>query len=181
MFDPAPDEPDEWLPEDRWGDPERDLPRVPKAPSTRDTTENEVSAEVATAFWGVVLIVNIGLFAAALGPMLVFFNGQWELGGGLTVFGLLALGHAYSRYRTFKHEQDAKTTETTTESAAAVATESDGGDAAAADEDDSDSGAGDDDDADEAREDDSREESANTDIDTDADTGSGSGSDERKR
>ncbi|MFC4358788.1 hypothetical protein ACFO0N_12625 [Halobium salinum] len=108
MFDPAPDEPDEWSAEKRWGDPERDLPKVPEAPSTRDTSENEVSADVAATFWGVVFIVNIGLFAVALGPMLVFFNGQWEWGGGLFAFGVLALGHAYSRYRTFKRDQEAK-------------------------------------------------------------------------
>lgn len=108
MSDPWPDGFDEETPESRWGNPERELPRVPEPPAPPDTAENEAPAAVAAAFWGVVLLVNVGLFAVALGPMLIFFRGQWDWGGGLLVFGALALGHAYRRYRRFRREQDAE-------------------------------------------------------------------------
>lgn len=103
MFDPAPDEPEELSPEDRWGDPERDLARVPEAPSAEGT---DVPADVAGAFWGVFFIVKIGVLAAAIGPMLVFFEGEWMWGGGLFVLGVLAFVRAYSRYRAFKRSRD---------------------------------------------------------------------------
>jgi hypothetical protein len=106
VFDPAPEEPDEPNPEDRWGDPERELPQTPRAPTVQDPTTNEVSNEVAFAFWSVVLLVNVGLFVVSLGPMLAFFEGRWKLGGGLTAVGVFAFVHAYRRYRRFQREQD---------------------------------------------------------------------------
>lgn len=107
MSDLWPDEPDEETPEDRWGDPERDLPRAPEAPTVPDPSGNDVPPDVAAAFWGAVVLVNVGLFAVALGPMLIFFRGQWEWGGGLFTVGALALAHAYQRYRRFRTERDA--------------------------------------------------------------------------
>lgn len=105
MFDdPWPDEPDEYDPEERWGDPERGLPGVPEAPGTRDTSASagEIDSDVAGAFWTAVVLANAGLFAVSLGPMLVFFRGQWLFGGGLFVFGLLALARTYQHVRAFQ-------------------------------------------------------------------------------
>lgn len=103
--DPWPDEPDEPDPEADLRTPESELPSVPEAPTVRDTSAVEVSTEVATAFWSVVVLVNVGLFGASLGLMLVYFRNDLELGGGLLLLGAFALVHAYRRYRQFERER----------------------------------------------------------------------------
>lgn len=108
LFDEEwPDEPRESDPSDRWGDPERDLTNVPEAPAPPDPSKNDVPADVARSFWGVVLLANVGLFAVCLGPMLAFFRGQWTLGGVLVVFGLLTFVHGYRVYRGFRQRHPA--------------------------------------------------------------------------
>lgn len=85
-------------------DPEADL--VPETPSVTvpDPTETDVSEELFETFWRLVLTLNVGLFAISLGPMLVYFRGQWRLGGGLFVLGVLAFGYAYYRYRAYTNQ-----------------------------------------------------------------------------
>lgn len=106
MFDEQwPDEPNEPDPGERWGDPERDLPRIPSAPTPPDPSENEVSGEVARAFWAAVVLVNVGLFALSLGPLLAVFRGRWALGTGLFALGCLSIVHAYRVYRRFRRSR----------------------------------------------------------------------------
>lgn len=64
-----------------------------------------VPKHVATAFWTVVVVVNAAILALSLGPMLIFFEGRWLLGGGLIVLGVALSGLAYWRYREFRREQ----------------------------------------------------------------------------
>jgi len=87
-------------PEDRWPDPEQELPNVPEAPSP--PSESEAPTEVAAAFWKSVLVVNYALAAVALGPMLAYFRGRTLLGAGVFLSGLFAVGYAYLIYRTFR-------------------------------------------------------------------------------
>lgn len=91
MFDdPWPEEP-----EDPYADPESafDL-EIPDG--------TDVSRELYRAFWGLVVVFNLGLFAAALGAMLLAFRGEWLLGGGLLAGGLGALGLGVHRYRVYR-------------------------------------------------------------------------------
>jgi hypothetical protein len=99
VFDPWPDEPDEVNPESRWDDPERDLPRVP----TPDVDEEDVDPEILETFWRSVILANVALFGLSLGPMLVFFRGQWLWGGAAVALGAVAGLRVYHHYRAFQH------------------------------------------------------------------------------
>ncbi|WP_224269788.1 DUF7322 domain-containing protein [Haloprofundus salinisoli] len=90
----------------RWGDPERDLPNVPEAPKPA-TPEGEADSELATTFWVSVVLVNVGVGALSLGAMFAYFRGQWRLGGGLVVVGLFLLLRTYQRYKQFREERAA--------------------------------------------------------------------------
>jgi hypothetical protein len=98
-----PNEPEEEDPEDRWPDPETELPNVPRAPEVQvpepPTPESEASPELRRAFWAAVLFANVGLAGVALGPMLAYFRGQVALGAGVFALGVLALGRTYVEYR----------------------------------------------------------------------------------
>jgi len=90
----------EYDPEEKWPDPERELPRVPEPPSTPSGTEP--SPAVRTAFWKAVVVVNYAVLAVSLGPLLAYFRGRVLLGTGLFASGLLAFGYALLIYRGFR-------------------------------------------------------------------------------
>lgn len=111
--DPWPDEPDEFDPEARWGDPEQD-PEArwgdPEAELVEKVTISEpsepdlsgVDSAVSKPFWASVILVNLAVFALSLGPMLIYFRGEWLVGLGLVGGGTLALGRTYHLYRQFE-------------------------------------------------------------------------------
>ncbi|WP_224332401.1 DUF7322 domain-containing protein [Haloprofundus halobius] len=124
-FDVWPDEPDESDPEDewrRWGNPEEELPNVPEV-SEPSVADSEADPEVATAFWVSVLFANVAVGALALGPMLIYFRGQWRLGGGLVVVGVLIALRTYQRYRQFRENRNEGAAQTASESAKPEETE----------------------------------------------------------
>lgn len=88
----------EYDPEEKWPDPERELPNVPEPPSP----SGDPSPAVRTAFWKAVLVVNYAVLAVCLGPMLAYFRGQILLGTGAFASGLLAFGYALLIYRGFR-------------------------------------------------------------------------------
>ena len=63
----------------------------------------EISAdsETATAFWGAVIYLNVGLLLITLGPMLLFFRGRTQIGPLLMVLGGFALYRAYAVYQEY--------------------------------------------------------------------------------
>jgi hypothetical protein len=65
-----------------------------------------VSAEIRTAFWSLVILLNLSIGALAVGVMLVGFRGQWASGGALVLVGVAGVGAAYGRYRTVRHQLD---------------------------------------------------------------------------
>ncbi len=65
----------------------------------------EIPRATLLAFIVVSVLVHAGLFATAVGLMLVGFRGQWLVGGTLAVGGLLALSGAVVQYRRFRHTQ----------------------------------------------------------------------------
>lgn len=112
--DPWPDEPDEFDPEARWGDPEHD-PEARWGDPERELVENitipeppepdlsdGVDSAVSKPFWASVILVNFAVFALSLGPMLIYFRGEWLIGLGLVAGGTFALGRTYHLYRQFK-------------------------------------------------------------------------------
>jgi hypothetical protein len=103
--DPWPDEPDEPTnPGEKYlhrydgeaeapePDPEADL-----APDIPD--EGSAPEGLFRAFWGLVATINLGLFAASLGLMLVAFRGQLREGGAVFLLGVAALAYAGWKYR----------------------------------------------------------------------------------
>lgn len=83
-------------------DPDEIGPEVPEAPEAPDMTEVDVDPGLQNRFWALVGVFNLALLAVSLGVMFVGFRGNWELGGQLTVGGLLLFGFGYYRYRKTK-------------------------------------------------------------------------------
>lgn len=68
-------------------------------------TFSEIDRSTLLAFVVVAAFVHAGLFAVALGLLLLGFRGQWLLGGGLAIAGLLALALAWLSYRRYRTEE----------------------------------------------------------------------------
>jgi hypothetical protein len=99
-----PDEPDEDDPESRLATPETELPSVPEVEiPTPSKTEADASPELKRAFWGAVLLANVGVAGVTIGPMLIFFRGDWTFGLALVGLGVLSLVRTYTVYRSFVH------------------------------------------------------------------------------
>lgn len=103
--------------EEFWGpiaDPKEGL--GPEVPSVRvpDATvsdsdgegDADVSSDLLVTFWGLVVTLNLALFATSLGAMLAYFRGQLRLGGGLFVLGVVAFAYAYYKYRRYLDRSD---------------------------------------------------------------------------
>lgn len=97
-----PDEPTEFDPDSLGPDP----PRAPSPPSPATPTGDDVPQGVSNAFWAAVLFANAGLLGVSLGAMLWYFRGMTEVGGGLFLVGVLALGMTYRRYYNFMNREE---------------------------------------------------------------------------
>lgn len=95
--DPEPDPERDVNPEERWDDPEEELPPDPQ--SLKDV---DVHPKVSRTFWAAVIAANVALAGLAVGPMIIFFEGLWTLGGIFMLVGLLALFRVYQHYRAFQ-------------------------------------------------------------------------------
>jgi hypothetical protein len=101
--DPWPDEPDEPTnPGDKYldrfdGESAEPDPEAALAPSVPE--ETNAPEGLFRAFWGLVATINLGLFAASLGLMLVGFRGQVREGGAVFLLGVAALAYAGHKYR----------------------------------------------------------------------------------
>jgi hypothetical protein len=93
--------PDEFDERSEYEPDEPDLgPDVPDASSSGGLLGPEgTPKELLSAFWKLVLLFNVGLLAASLGAMLLFFEARLYFGGGLLVGSLLALGRGVYVYR----------------------------------------------------------------------------------
>ncbi|WP_290819477.1 CAAX protease family protein [Halovivax sp.] len=101
-FEPSPHEPEEWDPEAEFRDPDSDWPTIP----TVSTSEEDAPREVARTFWTVVIVVNVAVLFVSLGPMLIYFWGDWRSGLTLVAGGVVLFGLAYRRYRSFMRRDD---------------------------------------------------------------------------
>lgn len=108
MSEKWPDEPDEENPESHWGDPERDLPKVPEVRTPG--SDSSADPELVKLFWASVIAANVGLLGVSLGLLLVFFEGDWTYGGlsvAVGAFGFLRTYTYYRRVEVHKAERDA--------------------------------------------------------------------------
>jgi len=85
--------------------PEIPSVRIPDA-SNAGGTDSDVPKEVAVTFWGLVVTLNLALFAVSLGPMLAYFRGQLRLGGAVFVLGMLGFAYAYYKYQRYLDRND---------------------------------------------------------------------------
>ncbi|ERG96748.1 hypothetical protein [Haloquadratum walsbyi] len=100
-----PDEPTEYDPESRWGDPERDLVSIPSVdiPTTKDVGEESglkafegtISGKQARFFMLAIVFGNIAVGGIGIGILLIGFRGQWNWGGGSIALGSIALYRTY--------------------------------------------------------------------------------------
>jgi hypothetical protein len=99
-----PDEPEEYDPEQRWGSPERDLPKTPsvRVPDATPGEDATVDSDLQRSFWAAVVLANVAVFGLAVGPMLVYFRGTWLLGAGLFGLGVVALARTYAIARSVR-------------------------------------------------------------------------------
>lgn len=90
--------------------PEVPSVRVPDATVSDSDSDGEgdadVSSDLLVTFWGLVVTLNLALFATSLGAMLAYFRGQLRLGGGLFVLGVVAFAYAYYKYRRYLDRSD---------------------------------------------------------------------------
>lgn len=132
----APDDPEDdnplqrWIDaEQRWGDPEGGFGNAPPGESDTNSpgdsaieqsmaseadasteaerTTVEVDSRTSRYFWSAVVLANVAVGAGSLGLMLIAFRGQWFLGGGLVLVGLLAGIRTHRIYREFKDGEQA--------------------------------------------------------------------------
>lgn len=99
-------EPDEFDPlEDIGPDvPEVDVPEV--STPTPEPSDTDVPTDLKTTFWKLVGLIKIGLISISLGPMFVFFRGEWVTGGSLVGLGVVTFAYAYLEYRRYRDRDD---------------------------------------------------------------------------
>ncbi|SFC55070.1 hypothetical protein SAMN05444422_11067 [Halobiforma haloterrestris] len=110
-LDPSDDDPFEDPFEDPFaGDPLEDPfdgsgNEDPGADDDLEAAMSSIDRATLLAFVTVGVLVHAGVFAVALGPMLIGFRGQWIVGGTLTAGGVLALVLSVAVYRRYRARQ----------------------------------------------------------------------------
>jgi hypothetical protein len=95
-FDPTKEfEPEEFDPETDIGP---DGPEIPEAPDLSES-DASVSPDLLRAFWRLVAIFNLALFATSLGLMLMAFRGELVRGGGVFLLGAVTFVYGYVLYQ----------------------------------------------------------------------------------
>lgn len=98
------------------GNPERFEPSLgPEVPSVdvpgaSDDEDGErlemfpedVDPEVSRTFWRLVIVFDAALLALAVGPMFIYFHGDWTTGGRLLALGATTFAYGVYRYRRYR-------------------------------------------------------------------------------
>lgn len=94
MFgDPWPEEPADPFPE--YGEPDID-------DLSDRVASSDLSPDIQRGFLGLIAIFNIGLFALALGPMMMLFQGDWYYGGLIAGIGAVTCAYGIQRYYVYR-------------------------------------------------------------------------------
>ena len=67
--------------------------------------DGDVDEVLFRTFWGAVISLNVAMAAVPLGLMLVYFRGNWELGGLAVLVGLVAGAATYRFYHVFRKDR----------------------------------------------------------------------------
>ena len=105
MFgDPWPEEPDDPFPEYLNPFPEYSEPVPPRRPGrkTQKTDSESVPPALQNGMLALLAVVRIGVFALALGPMLVFLHGDSYYGNLITAIGIVSCVYAAHRYLVYR-------------------------------------------------------------------------------
>jgi len=102
------EEPSEFDPTERFGDPEGN---VPSAPEPSDPTENlsdpaEVDGSIQRSFWTALLWTNVALPGLTLGPAYALLADGTEIGTAVTAVGVFAVARVYQTVRAFRRRDD---------------------------------------------------------------------------
>ena len=81
----------------------------PETPSvdvpTADDADTDADEVLLRTFWGSVLSLNVAMAAVPLGLLLVYFRGDWELGGLAVAVGCVAAAATVRFYRRFRADR----------------------------------------------------------------------------
>lgn len=105
-------------------EPETPSPPEPEIPSPEDNYD-DVDSDLRTAFWALVLVFNVSIFAMSLGAMLVIFDANRRLGAQVFLAGLVVTLYGLYRYRKTKRRIDDGEYNTSTETESESETEAD--------------------------------------------------------
>ncbi|QLH84505.1 DUF7322 domain-containing protein [Halosimplex pelagicum] len=89
--------------------PEVDVPEVevPSVETNHDDFDADVDPELRRTFWRLVVVFDVALLALSLGPMFVYFRGDWETGGPLFALGAISFAYGVLTYRRYRADDDA--------------------------------------------------------------------------
>jgi hypothetical protein len=88
--DAWPDEPEEFDPDSLGPEVSDPASNVDSGVETSLGATADVDDEVFRAFWGSVVFLNVALGALAIGALLVYFRGDWGIGGPALLVGTVA-------------------------------------------------------------------------------------------
>ncbi|WP_436906677.1 DUF7322 domain-containing protein [Halosimplex marinum] len=82
--------------------PEVDVPEVDHDYGDADAFDADVDPELRRTFWRLVVVFDVALLALSLGPMFVYFRGDWATGGPLFALGAVAFAYGVLTYRRYR-------------------------------------------------------------------------------
>ncbi|ELZ25497.1 hypothetical protein C475_10714 [Halosimplex carlsbadense 2-9-1] len=67
--------------------------------------DTDVDPEVSRTFWRLVAVFDVAFLALALGPMFIYFEGDWNVGGPLVALGAVSFLYGVREYRAFRRSR----------------------------------------------------------------------------
>ena len=79
--------------------PSVDVPGPDEGLTESLTPESDVDPETHRTFWRLVVVIDVALLALTVGPMLIYFEGDWRRGLAMVSLGLLVSAYGLRTYR----------------------------------------------------------------------------------
>jgi len=77
------------------------------APPVEADAAADVDTVVFRTFWGAVLSINVAMAAISIGLLVIYFRGDWDLGGLALAVGAVAAVAAVRFHRIFRADREA--------------------------------------------------------------------------
>ena len=84
--------------------PSVDVPGPDEGLTESLTPESDVDPETHRTFWRLVVVIDVALLALTVGPMLIYFEGDWRRGLAMVSLGLLVSAYGLRTYRGYMAE-----------------------------------------------------------------------------